>query len=314
MDNRYETVQAIKRAAVRGGYSVVCADEDLSYSFDIILRKDKEIIVVKVITNVAQITEDMSKSMIAISKFLNAHPLVVAFMNREEKVEDGVVYSRYSLPIISRQTLTSYLTEGIEPTVRAGPGGFYVEIDSQKLRRLRAEKMLSLGDIAAAIGTTRRTVLMYESGMSASIDIALKMEELLEEDILSYVSFLWNVDAQDLNVSFRKMKEFERMVKAEMESKGFSVFPLRKSIVNFIAEDKEISYFGGIEEEASRIRKKVEYLKEFYELSNKDGILIVKKESEASGDSEVPIISYSELSKVKDNQEFKEILRERRVD
>jgi len=117
-----------------------------------------------------------------------------------------------------------------------------------------------------------------------------------------------------LNVSFRKMKEFERMVKAEMESKGFSVFPLRKSIVNFIAEDKEISYFGGIEEEASRIRKKVEYLKEFYELSNKDGILIVKKESEASGNSEVPIISYSELSKVKDNQEFKEILRERRVD
>jgi len=40
----------------------------------------------------------------------------------------------------------------------------------------------------------------------------------------------------------------------------------------------------------------------------------VKKESEASGNSEVPIISYSELSKVKDNQEFKEILRERRVD
>ncbi|MGC8645747.1 MAG: transcriptional regulator [Thermoplasmata archaeon] len=313
MDSKYETVQVIKRAAARGGYSVICADEDLSYSFDLILRKDEEIIVVKVMANVAQITEEMSKSMIAICKFLNAHPLVVGFTNREERIEDGVVYTRYSLPIISRQTLTSYLTEGIEPTVRAGPGGFYVEIDSERLRRIRTEKMLSLGDIASAIGTTRRTVLMYESGMSASIDIALKMEEFLGEDILDYVSFLWNVDSQNLSVSFRKMREFERMVKAEMESKGFSVFPLRKSIVNFLAEDKDMSYFGGIEEEVSRIRKKVEYLKELYELSNKAGILIVKKEGEVSDDYGVPIISYSELSRVKDKQEFKEILKERRV-
>ncbi|MEM0141686.1 MAG: helix-turn-helix domain-containing protein [Thermoplasmatales archaeon] len=313
MDNRNETVQAIKRYATKCGYSVICADEDLSYSFDLILKKDTETIVVKVMGNVGQITEEMSKSMIAMCKFLDAHPLVIGFMNREEKIEDGVLYSRYSLPIISRQTFISYLAEGIEPTVRAGPGGFYVEIDSEKLKRIRAEKMLSLGDIASAIGTTRRTVLMYESGMSASIEIALKMEEFLGEGILDYVSFLWNVGSEDLNINFRKMREFERLVKAEMENKGFSIYPLRKSIVNFLAEDKDISYFGGIEEEVSRIKKKAEYLRELYEISNKAGILIVKRGEEASEDYDVPVISYSKLSTVKDKRELVEMLKERRV-
>ncbi|MEM0126810.1 MAG: helix-turn-helix domain-containing protein [Thermoplasmatales archaeon] len=313
MDNKNETVQAIKRYAIKSGYSVVCADEDMSYSFDLILKRNNETMVIKVMNNVGQMTEELSKSIIAVCKFLGAHPLIIGLVNREEKIEDGVVYTRYSLPIISRQTLISYLTEGIEPTVRAGPGGFYVEIDSEKLKRIRAERMLSLGDIASAIGITRRTVLMYESGMSASIEIALKMEELLGEEILDYVSFLWNVESDNLTINFKKMREFERLVKTEMENKGFSIFPLRKSIVNFLAEDKDFSYFGGIEEEPSKIKKKLKYLRELYEISNKAGILIVKKGEETPEDPDIPVISYSELSTAKDKNEFVEMVKERRI-
>ncbi|MEM3318009.1 MAG: hypothetical protein QXT80_00495, partial [Thermoplasmatales archaeon] len=67
---------------------------------------------------------------------------------------------------------------------------------------------------------------------------------LLGEEILDYVSFLWNVEPDNLTINFKKMREFERLVKTEMENKGFSIFPLRKSIVNFLAEDKDFSYFG----------------------------------------------------------------------
>ncbi len=81
-------------------------------------------IVIKVMNNVGLLTEETSKSMMAISKFLEAHPLIICVSNRDERIEDGVVYSRYSLPIISPQTLISYLKEGEEPSVRAGPGGF----------------------------------------------------------------------------------------------------------------------------------------------------------------------------------------------
>jgi putative transcriptional regulator len=312
MDRRQEIIGSIRRSASRGGYNIICADESLSYAFDLILKKERQIIVVKVMNNVGLLTEDVSRSLVAISSFLNAHPLIVGVSNRDEKIEDGVVYSRYSVPIVSYQTLLSYFREGEEPSVRAGPGGFYVEIDSEKLRRIREERSLSLGEIASAIGTTRRTVLMYQSGMSASIDIALKMEEFLGEEIMEYVSFLWNVEKVDSGVGFKKMREFERLVNNEISRKGFSIYPIRRSIINFLMEDSESSYLGGIEEESSRIEKKIEYLKELSSISEKDGLLIVKKEVEKPERFEIPVISYQELERLHDKDELKGVIRERR--
>lgn len=312
MDRRQEIIGSIKKFASRGGYSVICAADSLSYSFDLILRNDSQMIVVKVMNNVGLLTEEISKSLIAISRFLEAHPLIVGVSNRSEKIEDGVVYSRYSLPIISYQTLASYLNGGEEPNVRAGPGGFYVEIDSEKLKRIRVQRSLSLGEIASAIGTTRRTVLMYQSGMSASIDIALKMEEFLGEEIMEYVSFLWDVEREQIYAGFKKMREFERLVNLEISRKGFSIYPIRRSMVNFLMEDSESSYLGGIEEEKSRIESKVEYLSKLSELTNKEGLLIVKRKIDRPKRTEIPIISYSELEQFHDKDELKGVIKERR--
>ncbi|MCL5407833.1 MAG: helix-turn-helix domain-containing protein [Candidatus Thermoplasmatota archaeon] len=312
MDKRQEIIGSIIRFASRGGYTTICADESLSYAFDLILRNESQMIVVKVMNNVGLLTEEASKSLIAISRFLDAHPLVIGVGNRDERIEDGVVYSRYSLPIISPQTLVSYLKEGEEPNVRAGPGGFYVEIDAEKLKRIREQRSLSLGEIASAIGTTRRTVLMYQSGMSASIDIALKMEEFLGEEIMEYVSFLWNVERGSVTASFRKMREFERLVNQEISRKGFEIYPIRRSIVNFLMEDSDSSYLGGIEEEMSRVETKIEYLNELSKLSNKDGLLIVKRDIEKPKRYKIPVISYSELEQFQDKAELKGVIKERR--
>ncbi len=312
MDRRQEIIGSIIRYAARGGYTTICADDSHSYTFDLILRNEKHMIIVKVMNNVGLLTEEASKALIAVSKFLEAHPLIISVSNREERIEDGVVYSRYSLPIISPQTMISYLKDGEEPTVRAGPGGFYVEIDGEKLRRIREERSLSLGDIASAIGTTRRTVLMYQSGMSASIDIALKMEEFIGEEIMQYVSFLWDVRKDDLTAGYKKMREFERLVNQEISRKGFVIYPIRRSIVNFLMEDSESSYLGGIEEEAARVEKKVEYLRELSEMSNKDGLLIVKKQLEKKKTYNIPVISYSELEQLEDKEELKVFIKERR--
>jgi putative transcriptional regulator len=312
MDRRPGIIASIIRFASRVGYTTIAADESLSYTFDLILRNDSQMIVIKVMNNVGLLTEETSKSMMAISKFLEAHPLIIGVSNRDERIEDGVVYSRYSLPIVSPQTLISYLKEGEEPSVRAGPGGFYVEIDAEKLRKIREQRSLSLGEIASAIGTTRRTVLMYQSGMSASIDIALKMEEFLGEEIMEYVSFLWNVEREQFTAGFRKMREFERMVNQEISRKGFEIYPIRRSIVNFLMEDSESSYLGGIEEEMARVERKIEYLSELSKMCDKEGLLIVKKSVEKPKSYKIPIISYSELERFEDKEELKGVIKERR--
>ena len=52
------------------------------------------------------------------------------------------------------------------------------------------------------------------------------------------------------------MREFERLVNKEITRTGFSVYPIRRSIVNFLMEDSESSFLGGIEEEMTRVERK----------------------------------------------------------
>lgn len=312
MDRRPQIVNSIRSSALRSGYDIICPDDSLSYTFDLIIKNESEMIIVKVMNNVGLLTEEGSSSLIALAKFLEAYPLVVGINNRDERIEDGVVYTRHSVPIISPQTFLSYVRTGEEPVVQAGPGGFYVVINSMKLKKIRVDRSLSLGEIANFIGTTRRTVLMYESGMSASIDIALKLEEFLGEEILEYASFLWRKEDEEINLGFKKMKEFERLVNNEISKKGFSIYPIKRSIVNFLMEDAQSSYFGGIEEELLKFSKKMKYLKEFSELSKKDGLLIVKKIVDKPKDVDIPVILYSELANFHDKDELKGIIKERR--
>ena len=46
MDRRQGIISSIIRIAARGGYTTICADESLSYSFDLILRNEDNIIVI----------------------------------------------------------------------------------------------------------------------------------------------------------------------------------------------------------------------------------------------------------------------------
>ncbi len=312
MDQRLAILNSIRKISERLGYEVLCADPEFSYSFDIVLKSLKEILIVKIVPNAGFLTEEGSRSLISFARFIDAYPLVLSLQNRNEKIEDGVVYTRHSLPIVSPGTFEDYLKDEEEPMVRAGPGGFYVSIDSAKLKKIREERTLSLGDIANALGTTRRTILMYESGMSASIETAFKMEEFLGEEIMSHVSFLWKIMDDKVQPNFKKMREFERLVNNELQKKGFLIYPFKKSILNFLMEDQESLFLGGIEEELLRFSRKMVSMQKLSEMTDMDSFLIVKKVREKPSKDTVPIIYYSELEEFQDKEEFKDVIRERR--
>lgn len=313
MDQRILILNSIRKSAERLGYSIFYADSELSYSFDLVMKVRDKIILIKIMSNVGLLTEEVSNALIALAKFTDAYPLVISLYNRSEKIEDGVVYTRHSLPVVSPATFISYIENDEEPLVKAGPGGFYVNLNAEKLKRIREEKMLSLGDIANAVGTSRRAVLMYEAGMSASVDTALKMEEYLGEEIMSRVSFLWKLNDEDVILTYRKMREFERMVNFELQRKGFSTYPLKKSIVSFLMKDKDSVFFGGIEEEFVKINRRMEYMRKLSEMLDRESFIIVKNSSNRITHRDVPVIYYSELEEFHDKEEFKEVIRERKI-
>src|SRR5207245_11118615 len=99
-------------------------------------------------------------------------------------LEDGVIYTRFGVSILSRRTLGEFLEEGVPPFLYSAPGGLYVRLDADALRRLREERQVSLGTLAAIAGVPRRTSQLYLEGMSATMEDAMRLEEVVNETLV----------------------------------------------------------------------------------------------------------------------------------
>ncbi len=311
--DRYEHIlNSIINVARGSGYYVLCADQDSSYTFDLILKRD-ELLVVKIAYNVSLMNEDAAASLASFAKNIDAYPVIVGVINRNEKIEDGVLYTRYSIPVLSPRSFIDFIKYEERPLVRAGPGGFYVDIDGEKLKKLREERNISLGDLASITNTSRRTILLYENGMSMSLEIALKLEEYLNTELIKATSILMKSTLGDAKPNFKKMKEFERIVSSLLESKGFDVYSYRKSMINMVIREEMQSFLSGLELEDENFKRKIEFLREMSELVNREGFLIVREKDKFKR-ADVPIITLQEIRNINNRSEIKYLIEERKED
>ncbi|MDD1676597.1 MAG: transcriptional regulator [Methanomicrobiales archaeon] len=158
-------------------------------SFDLIAA-DGALVVIKVVSHIDSVTEEIAWDMDVISRYLGGYPLIVGEKARDSLLERGAVYIRYGIFAISLETLHDYFVEKIPPLVYASPGGLYVNIDGDLLRKLRENYQLSLGDLAHILGVSRRTISKYESGMGTTLDVAARIEELFDTAIAVAIDIL----------------------------------------------------------------------------------------------------------------------------
>ncbi|MDD4254164.1 MAG: transcriptional regulator [Methanofollis sp.] len=162
-------------------------------SFDLIAGKRGVLLVIKVVSHIDSVSEEISCDLDAIARHLGASPLIIGERARDADLERGTVYVRYGIYAISPATLYDFLVESVPPLIYAQPGGLYVNINGDMLKGLRERSQLSLGDLARHLGVSRRTISKYEDGMSTTLDVAIQLEELFDEavveaiDLLSYI-------------------------------------------------------------------------------------------------------------------------------
>lgn len=159
-------------------------------SFDIIARRAKIILSIKVISHIDSITEEIARDLDLVADYIRGTPLIIGERSREAELERGAVYFRYGISSISVATLHDYVVEGQPPLVYASPGGLYVNISGDVLRELRERHNLSLGDMSQILGVSRRTISKYESGMGTTIDMAIRIEEVFDTSVMESIDLL----------------------------------------------------------------------------------------------------------------------------
>ena len=171
-----EGVKAPGDALKEAGFNVSVKCCSRPSCFDYAARKDENIIFIKVQSDIDTFSSSESSELKTISECVSAALLLIAEKTREKPLEDDTVYSRYNILVVNPKTFENIVIRKIYPLIQAGPGGYYVEIDSETVKRKRQELGLSVGEIAEMIGISRRTLYGYERGMAkASVTAAYNL-------------------------------------------------------------------------------------------------------------------------------------------
>lgn len=282
-------------------------------SFDMAARRDDLLLLIKVLLNVDALSEVAARELRLVARGLDGNSLLVGIKSSSGRLMEGVVYSRYGVPIVSSDSLNEYLEEGVPPFIFSAPGGLYVKLDADLLRRARATGV-SLGQLAEVAHVSRRTIQMYMEGMSATVDAALRLEEFLMEPLvmpLDLFPFRRESEAEDETVEIPE--DFKGRVTILLTQLGYEVFLALKSPFDAITKDPEVLFLAGMEEHEKGLRRKAELVANLSRVVERDSVIFVRQRKTRHSLLGVPIIDSPELRRLRGREEMAELVEERKV-
>ena len=177
-------IERIREMLERAGFYVAATTGARPSSFDLVARRDSLLLLVKALKNVDALDADEAERLRELGRLFPAIVLVIGQRSGLADLDEGVVYTRYGVPIIHEATLQEYLEKALPPFLYASPGGVFARIDGHRLRELRLAGGLSLGALASIAGVSRRAIQLYEEGQGAEATVVERIEAHFDEPIV----------------------------------------------------------------------------------------------------------------------------------
>lgn len=189
--SRDQAIERIRRLLGSAGFFVSDAHHIRPTSFDLMARRDSQLLILKVLKNIDALDPLEAERILELGRLFPASVLVIGQTSGGSELEAGVVYSRYGVPIVVEESLREYVQKGVPPFLFSGPGGIFARVDGARLRILREERRISLGTLASIAGVSRRTIQLYEDGGGAEVTIVERLERYLAEPIARPLELFW---------------------------------------------------------------------------------------------------------------------------
>ncbi|DAC72773.1 MAG TPA: transcriptional regulator [Thermoplasmata archaeon] len=284
--------------------------------FDLVARRDETLLIIKVLSNIDGMSENVGNELRALSYLLKATPLLVGEKNGTSELEDDVVYFRFGIQTVTASTLRNHILEEIPVRAYAAPGGLYVNLDQEKIRRLRQEKNISLGSFAHHVRVSRRTVRMYEDGMSARIDIADRIEDMFDQSVALPIDLLKPLIVQAKQLpSYQKdqehMKELEREVFSLLQNIGYKIIPMDRCPFEALSKEKEKILLTCVQEYNKKLAEKAHVISSISKIIERHAVVFTDKDVSKKNVEGTPIIGKKELKKIRDPEEVLALILER---
>lgn len=303
---REDIVNTARAILAKAGFDVSSNLRLRSICFNFVARRDETLIVVKVLGNVDAFTRAGANELKTLSEALGGNPLVIGEGTGSGPLEDGIVYTRFKIPIISVKTLSEYLIEDVPPFIFAAPGGLYVNLDGDTLRDIRNTQNISLGALAEAAGVSRRTIQLYETGMGAMIDAALRLEEFLNTPLIEPLDpFSHGAEEREKEGSpLEKSQALQTNSPSldRMMTIGYTITPIVRSPFDAVSRDKDhgIVVLTGVDSQDTALIDRAIAASELSNMSKRPSVIIVRNKPAEDSIANTALVSDDELKKIDD--------------
>jgi len=309
---REELLTRLREILAKTGFFISDPHNIRSISFDIIARRDKELLIIKALTNIDSLSGDDAEVLRILATTLGGSPMVIGLHSSSAKLDHGILYSRFGIPIISEATFHEHMLEGVPPFVYAAPGGLYVRLDGELLRKIREDRNISLGMLAEIAGVSRKAIQMYESGMGAMVEIAAKLEEYLNEPIVVPLNpFSYTLEVAKTLRTFDEFKGLNRDVFEMLKEIGYSVTPTIRCPFDALASEQDVLLLTGVEEDMKMMARKARVVGNISRVTEKKSVIFVKQETSTESIEGTPLITKDELRRADDADDVLELILKR---
>ncbi|MCU0850615.1 MAG: transcriptional regulator [Candidatus Thermoplasmatota archaeon] len=314
--DRTELLTNIREFLGDAGFSVSDPCTFRLPGFDLVARREETLLILKVLSNIDGLSEDVAQELQAVSYLLKATPLLIGEKNGINTLEDDVVYFRFGIQTVTTATLRNHLLEKIPVRAYAAPGGLYVNLDQEKIRRLRQEKNISLGSFAHHVHVSRRTVRMYEDGMSARIDIASRIEEMFEQTVTTPIDLLKPLLMETKQLPLFKKdpgttKELRSEIFTLLQDIGYRVIPMDRCPFEALSKEKEKILLTCVQEYNKKLAEKAHFISSISRITERHAVVFTDKDVEKKSLEGTPIIGKKELRKIRDPEDVFTLILER---
>ncbi len=194
--------------------------------FDILARKNGQILLIKVLEDANSITRQYTEEMATVASYASASPLIIA-EKAGSKLEDNVVYSRFNIYTLNFNTFLSCINNKF-PFIKRSHAGLTASLIGKKLKEKREELGYSLNALSKKIGVTSRMIIKYESENSeVTVNRAVKLYDLFGNEVFNHV----DVFMQGSN----PQSKFETEVSKKYVELGFDATETHKTPFDIIA-------------------------------------------------------------------------------
>lgn len=306
-------IDKVRDILAKAGFYLSEKHNEKGISFDIIARRDNKLLIISVFTNADYSTVKNARELQILANALNGSPLFIAAKGGNRRLERGVIYSRRGIPLLLPETFSDLFLEGIPPYVFSAPGGFYVSIDSEMLRKARNDRKISLGALAEIAGVSRKAIQKYEEGMGADLDVALRIEEFFGEDMIMPLNPLeYSREEMEELGEFNVMDEFQKYIFETLLSIGYDMVSTYSCPFEAITSDKDFVLLSGMHSKGdSDLRRKAKIVSNLSDVTEKDSVIFIKKRYNRASLEGTPLIARKELLSVETKRDIIKLLRER---